>query len=106
LSGHHDPGSSAVDTRLPCALGGDLIALGVELLDGLPEVPDVALKILGVPVVRDLLEATVDVQLVNDHGVRDAEDHLRFLGHREHVDRLCPSLTPSCRYVVPGSRGK
>jgi hypothetical protein len=58
--GHHDPGSRATDARLPGALRRDLLAVGVVLLDGLAEVPDVALAILRVPVVRDLLEPAVD----------------------------------------------
>src|SRR5439155_19390081 len=77
VGGHEDPRPRPVDARLPRAGARLHPALGVVLHRLLAEVPDVALAILRVPVVRGLLELAVEPRAVEDHGRGDPEDLLR-----------------------------
>src|SRR4029450_3533586 len=81
---HDDPGQRPVDPGLPRALGAlDLAVLVV--LGVLAHVPDVAVAVLGVPVVGVLGDLVVHAHGVAHHHDRDPHDDLLLVGHLDHV---------------------
>ena len=79
---HDDPGQRPIDAGLPRSVRRrDLAVLVLGRL--LAQVPDVALRVLAVPVERVLDQGAVLEDAVADDRRRDAHDHLR-LG--EHLD--------------------
>src|SRR5215470_2529611 len=78
---HDDAGLCAAYAGLPGAGGvGELAGLVVEGSGGLAEVPDVAVLVLGVPVVGVLVElAVAEHGVVHDHR-RDAQDRFGVTG--------------------------
>ena len=87
VGGHEDPGLRPVDPRLPGALGGRDTPLAVELGGRLADVPDVALRVLCIPVGRALGEAPLYVEQVPNDGGTHARDQLRPARNREHLPR-------------------
>src|SRR5215212_81855 len=76
MAREEDAGAGAVAAGLPGALARDHVAVAVELLGVLAEVPDVAVVILRVPVVGDLPRLAVSQHHVMDHGGPHAQDPL------------------------------
>src|SRR3954462_7091094 len=84
ISRHEDARLRAVDSGLPAALGARYVSAPVEFGGLLPEVPDVAIDVLGVPVEGVLSDAVVENEgVLDDHrayaadyspALRDAKD--------------------------------
>ena len=103
---HQNPGARALHARPPRALAARHLAALVELGGVLAEVPDVALRVLGVPVVRLLLEVAVEPQAVVDDHALHAGDLDRPVGDRHHLARALAVLDPLVDDTrCPGSAG-
>src|SRR5215467_9263702 len=64
MAGDIDAGFSPVDACFPGALGARDVAVSIELGSVLAEVPDVAVRVLAVPVGRALLEPAPHVEAI------------------------------------------
>src|SRR5690348_12470118 len=72
-----DTGAGAFDSGFERAFGAGRLALRVQLFGFLTEVPDVAVAVLRVEVIRHLLEPAFDRDDIVDDGRGDPEDLLR-----------------------------
>src|SRR5213078_2423780 len=80
---HVDPGPRAVHAGPPRALRAGHLARGVQLRRRLAVVPDVAGRVLGVPVSRALVQAAPHVEQVADGGAAHALDRLSLVRDRD-----------------------
>src|SRR5205085_737079 len=85
VGGHEDAGLSAVNAGRPGALGAGDATVRVQFGGVLAEVPDVAARVLAVPVDRALAEAASQVEPVVDDDAGDAGDRLRLVCHGHDV---------------------
>ena len=96
MCGHVDTRTSPVDPRLPRALGARDSAVLVEFGRVLTEVPNVAVRVLAVPVGRPLSKTTADEEAVADDDTRHPGDRLRGSPDGDDVARgLTVCLTPA-----------
>src|SRR5436190_7840283 len=84
---HVDPGPRTVDAGLPRALRAGHLARGVQFRRGLAVVPDVAGRVLRVPVGRALVQPAPGVEQVADDGAAHTLDRLRLVRDREDLAR-------------------
>ena len=77
----------------------------IELGRRLAEVPDVAVDVLGVPVLRAFLHDAADADRVLDHGRRDAVDDTRPVGDHVGVGGRLAIGHPAVVERRPGIRG-
>src|SRR5207237_6747455 len=87
LRGHHYPRPGTADAGPPRPLPALDATLLVELRGRLAEVPDVSARVLRVPVLRPLPEATLQVEPVVDLGAAHTVDQLRLVRDGEDVTR-------------------
>src|SRR4051794_28797959 len=86
VRGHEDAGAGAIDARPPRSGTALHLSVAVELLGVLPQIPDIAARVLGVVVERFLGDAAAQDHPVVDDGGRHAQDPLRVVRDGEHVD--------------------
>src|SRR4051794_22346899 len=85
---HVDAGSRAVDARDPRAGGASDPAVLVELGGVLAEVPDVAARVLAIPVRSPLLEPAAQVQpVVDDHAAHPIDRLAAVCDHDDIAGR-------------------
>src|SRR6478672_13548156 len=106
MPGDQDPGAGAVHTSFEGALGAGRVAVPVELLRCLAEVPHVAVTILGVEIVRHLLAPAMYSDHVVDHRRLDAQDPLGPVGHPHVVNHLRVALRALVVPLAPGLERK
>src|SRR3954453_22980216 len=85
LRRHEDPGPGSCRAVLPRALAARDAAMEVELLGGLAEVPDIAGRVLAVPVERVLDEVAVLEDAVMDYARTPARDGPRVARDAEDL---------------------
>src|SRR5581483_6315189 len=84
---HVDAWLGSVDASRPGARGACDVAAGIELGGLLAEVPDVAIRVLAVPVGCLLAQSTAEIEPIVDDDARHAVDRLRLVGDGEDVAR-------------------
>src|SRR5205085_11769555 len=89
---HEDPGLGALATGEPRAASALHMPLPVQLGRGLPEVPDVALRVLAVPVGRPLLEPPGEIETIGDRDARHTLDPPDGVRDGHDVPRRLPVL--------------
>ena len=82
---HDDAGLGSISARLPAALGAHHLTVLI-LLGVLPQVPDVSLLVLGVPIEGLLLQLSVHEDAVQNHDGADPQNALPVVSHDGHVD--------------------
>src|SRR6266516_4712664 len=102
MPGDQYPGAGAMYTSFEGSLGADGVAVPVELLRGLPEIPHVAVTILSVEVVRHLIAPAMHSNDVVDHRRLDAQNPLGPMGHLHDVNHLRVALRALVAVLAPG----
>src|SRR6478736_6664303 len=101
---HEDAGLPAVDACHPGALGTRDVSLCVELGGVLAEVPDVAARILAVPVDRALRQVVAEVEAIMDGDAGHALDLPRLPRDLDDVARRLAVLDPCVEVASAGEK--
>src|SRR5204862_2914759 len=84
---HEAPLPGAVVSGLPRAFGAHHMAVLVQRLGRLAEIPDIPVPVLGVPIDGVLGQPAAEIQAISDDATAHTEDHLRSARDAEAVDR-------------------